>query len=192
VLALVRGLVAVAAAVAVASLTGAAEAADWSCGAQPDTSGATKAVFGHTATKAGASALARRVRRGFKFVEVEHVGCGVWQVAVAGLNTPRQQREFAEEAEQVGFPGVTFQGSADVTMPSAPGTVKAVFGTYNELAPADRMLRRVARFGFRLAAIGRYGVRSFKVLLVGVPLSATQEFAKQARSAGLPLTYEVG
>lgn len=191
VLVLIRGVVLLVAC-AIALSSGAATAADWSCGARPDPSGATKAVFGHAASKAAAAAIARRVRRAFKFVEVERIGCGFWQVYVRGLNTPRQQREFAREAEQVGFSGVSFQGNADVTQAAAPGTVKAVFGTYSAVAPADRMLRRVAGFGFRLAAIGRYGLHSFKVVLVGVPLSATQEFAQQAHSAGLPLTYDVG
>src|SRR3954451_4608019 len=178
VLAVVRRLAGIGV-VALALTAGSATAGDWGCGAPPATDGHTKAVFGHTNTKRDAQALLRRVRHDFKFAQLAQVGCADWMVYLSGLDTPRQQREFAKEASDVHFPGVSYLTSTDLTRPSAPGTVKAVFGTYRTAAAASRMLVRAAGAGFRLIGIARYGAKTFKVVVPAIPLEASQEFARE-------------
>jgi hypothetical protein len=177
---------------AIALTTGTTQPANWSCGAHPDADGHVKAVFGHTNTRAEAFAVARRVRVAFKFAAVEQAGCADWMVVVPGLDTPRQQREFSKEASDSGFPGVSFRTTTNLTLPSAPGTLKAVFGTFGTAAAASRMLQRAARAGFRLIGIGRYGLHTFKVIVGDIPLAKSQEFAHEVQSAGLSVVYELG
>jgi hypothetical protein len=188
----VRPLV-VSAVIAVAlAAAGAGAAAVPRCGAPPDTVEAVEAVFGHFATRAQALAYARKVRAAsFRFVEVRQDGCGDWQVFVAGLNTPRQQREFSAEATQSGFPGVSFEPAVDPAAPAAPGTLKAVFGEFTTIAAAERTRGRVAGAGFRQVDIARMGLRSFKVVVLGIPVKQTRAFAAQARAAGLPVTFDL-
>jgi hypothetical protein len=169
-----------------------AGAANWSCGAKPLADGHTKAVFGHTNTRRDAEALLRRVRLAFKFTEVAQVGCADWIVYLSGLDTPKQQREFALEAVDYRFPGVSYMTSSDLTEPSPPGTVKAVFGTFRTAAAASRMLSRAAAAGFRVIGLARYGPNTFKVVVTDIPLASSQAFAREARSAGLSVAYELG
>src|SRR3954454_14680843 len=135
VLAVVRRLAGIGV-VALALTAASAAAGDWRCGAPPGTDGHTKAVFGHTNTKRDAQKLLRRVRHDFKFAEVAQVGCADWMVYLSGLDTPKQQRDFAREPSDVLLPGVSSLTSTDLTRPSARGTVKAVFGTYRTAAAA--------------------------------------------------------
>jgi hypothetical protein len=179
--------------IAAVALTAApAGAADWSCGAVPFTDGHTRAVFGHTNTKQDGQALLKRVRHDFKFAELAKVGCADWMVYLSGLDTTKQQREFAKEAHDARFPGVSYLTTTDLTKPSPPGTLKAVFGTYRTAAAASRMLVRAAGAGFRLIGIARYGPNTFKVVVPGIPLGASQTFVREARSVGLRVEYELG
>jgi hypothetical protein len=188
----VRPLV-VSAVIAVAlAAAGAGAAAVPRCGAPPDTVTAVEAVFGHFGTRAQAEAYARKVRgASFRFVEVQQEGCGDWQVFVAGLNTPRQQREFAAEAAETGFPGISFETTADPAAPAAQGTVKAVFGAFTTIGAAERARGRAASAGFRQVDIARMGLRSFKVVVLGIPVKQTRAFAAQARAAGLSITFDL-
>jgi hypothetical protein len=164
--------------------------ADAAC-APPDTGGHVEAVFAYRATERQARAAARDVaRRGFRFVEVEHVDCGLWQVMLEGLDTPRQQREFAREATDAGYPGLSYDAVHGSLPRPQPGTVRAVFGRFRTVAAADARLRRVAGAGFRFVNVFRRG-DEFVVEVVGVPLAKTQEFARQARSVRLAVSFDL-
>jgi hypothetical protein len=168
-----------------------AGAADWTCGATPFTDGHTKAVFGHTNTKTAGEALLKRVHHDFIYAELVKVGCADWMVYLSGLDTSKQQREFAKEAHDARFPGVSYLTTTDLTKPSAPGTLKAVFGTYRTAAAASAMLVKAAGAGFRLIGIARYGLHTFKVVVPGIPLEESQAFAQEARNVGMSVVYEL-
>lgn len=186
-LAPLAALLLAAAALAAAS----APSADAACGAARSPRHVA-AVFGYDGTPAAAEARANAARRhGFRFVRVRQVDCGIWEVAVDGLDTPSQQAEFAREASRSGLPGVSYDTLHGPPPPSRPGTVRAVFGRFAAVAPANARLQRAAGAGFRIINLLRRG-DAYTVEVLGIPFARSREFAAQARAAGLPVSFELG
>lgn len=149
-----------------------------------------EAVFGHYAKLAPAQQLrARLVRLGFKQTVVENDGCGDYEVEQPGLNSPKQRADFVREVVgaklQVAFesPGAE---------PSIPGTFEAVFGSFPTLGQANALMLKAAAKGFRLIDIERDGPGDWEVVVYGVPLDKSEEFAQEAQTAGFKIQYEIG
>jgi len=63
-----------------------------------------EAVFGRFGTTAVAESMQRRAARsGFKNVQVESDGCGLFKVTLHGIPSLEVGREFIAEAQRVGF-----------------------------------------------------------------------------------------
>jgi hypothetical protein len=64
-----------------------------------------EAVFGRFGTIAAAESVQMRAARaGFKNLQVESDGCGLFKVALHGIPSLQVGRDFVREAKRVGFP----------------------------------------------------------------------------------------
>jgi hypothetical protein len=179
---------AVLAAALVAGVSGAASRAGAGC-RTVDKSPHWEAVFGHfTNPTSAATFRARLARTGFKGLQIEDDGCGDFELEVAGLDQPGTRNAFVKEVVGAHYQ-VSFE--APGPEPHAPGTLEAVFGNFKTIDAASEMQLRAAGRGFRYSDIEYDGPNDWEVVVYGIPTAKAAEFAKEARSAGFKITYEV-
>jgi hypothetical protein len=151
-----------------------------------------KAVFGHFSKQAPAQAMALQLRsKGFTQAQVQNWGCSDFAVTLLGLDTQRTRDEFSAEAKSAGYPGVTYQASSTETLTLPKGTWRAVFGTFPTPDAASAAQQKAAEHGFRISDVEYAGPRKWKLTVFAVPAASSREFAREARAAGLAVTFEI-
>jgi len=149
--------------------------------------GGTKAVFGQRSSATAAEALRQKAEsRGFKGLDVQEAGCGVFLVTLPGLTGAQQFAQFKAEAKTAGF---------DVTMrceaaPSNQTGNEAVFGWRRTHHEAVNLKRVVVHNGFVTALIIEDGCYHWSVVVPGITSDKmARDFAAEARSAGFKVTF---
>jgi cell division septation protein DedD len=151
-----------------------------------------KAVFGHFSQPARAAALTAELKKkGFTLAHVQNNGCGDYAVVVQGVDTQQTRDGFTAEAASAGYPGVSYQTVSTDTIPLPKGTWRAIFGTFATVDAANELERKAAERGFRMIDIEYAQPRRWRVAVAGVPAAKSQEFAREARSAGFTVTYDI-
>ena len=149
-----------------------------------------EAVFGHFATRAGASALkARAARQGFAGIKIEAEGCGDFEVEIDGADTQSQRSSFAKEALKAGYP-VTFEQTAP-PLQYRPGEVYGIFATKRTVAEANGVMTKLSRNGFLFVDLARQG-NSWLVVMPQVPVKAALPIAREAAAAGFHIQFHSG
>jgi hypothetical protein len=147
------------------------------------------ADFGQfTSVDAANSQIARAGSVGFKGLVVEQRGCRHYAVVLRGLTSLAQGRSLQREARTVGL---------DVTLEcrSLPlqGGLVAVFGRRRSQAAANRFAAAAVKKGFKGAQVVQDRCAEWAVVLYGLKTaSERQAFAREARAAGFPVTFERG
>jgi hypothetical protein len=149
-----------------------------------------EAVFGHFATRAGASALkARAGRQGFAGIKIEDDGCGDFEVEIDGADTQSQRSSFAKETFKAGYP-VTFEQTAP-PLQSRPGEVYGVFASKRNVADANAVMTKLSRSGFLFVDLARQG-NDWLVVMPQVPVKAALSIAHEAAAAGFHIQFHSG
>jgi hypothetical protein len=147
-----------------------------------------EAVFGHFATRAGAKALAKKAASvGFKGIKIENDGCGDYEVEIDGADKQADRTSFANEAQKAGFQ-VTFEQTGPPLKPP-PGETYGVFGTFRNIAAANKLSLRLAGAGFRYIDIA-YANRKWLVVMPQVPIKAALSIAAEAHKAGFHIAFQ--
>jgi hypothetical protein len=147
------------------------------------------ADFGQfTSVDAANSEIARAGSAGFKGLVVEQRGCNHYAVVLRGLTSVAQGRSLQREGRGVGF-HVTLECRS---LP-LQGVVVAVFGRRPTQAAANRFAAAAVKKGFKGAQVVQDRCADWAVVLYGLKTaSERQAFAREARAAGFPVTFERG
>lgn len=147
-----------------------------------------RAVFGHFATLAEAKALAARARAfSFKGIVIDNNGCGDFEVLINGADNTADRSSFALEAQKAGFP-ITFDQLAP-PLQRKPGYTYGVFGTFRNIADANKLAGKLASFNFHYVEIAYVNGR-WQVVMPAVPLKAALSIAAEANKAGFHVAFQ--
>jgi hypothetical protein len=168
---------------------GSTSAASRGC-ALPETRAHDEAVFGHFATRAGATRFAKHPKELlFQGIKIENEGCGDFEVEIDGADTQKDRGSFALEAAKSGFQ-VTFEQRAD-PLAYQPGEVYGVFAKKTTLASANALAWKLAAANFRYIDIVRVGARWW-IVMPQVPVKSALSIAHEAASAGFHIAFQPG
>lgn len=147
------------------------------------------ADFGQfTSADAADSQIARAGSLGFKGLVVEQRGCNRYAVVLHGLTSIAQGRSLQDEARSVGLK-VTLECRS---LPLQGGLV-AVFAHRRTRAAANRFAAAAVKKGFKGVQVVQDRCADWAVVLYGLrTASERQAFAREARAAGFPVTFEQG
>ena len=147
------------------------------------------ADFGHFTSVAAANRVIDRAdSAGFKGLSVEQRSCTDFAVVLRGLTSMRQARSFQREADGAGF-----KVTLDCRSAPLQGSLVAVFGHRRTAVAANRLSRAAEHAGFKGLQVVQDRCTDWEVVLYGLTTAATRrEFAREARAAGFPVTFEQG
>jgi len=147
------------------------------------------ADFGHRSTSDEAQQLATQAETvGFKGVVVQRRACDDYAVVLPGLKTVAQGRELEREARSVGL-----KVSVDCRSHPVQGGMAAVFGHRRTRSAALALRREAESAGFQNLQVQQDQCDDGEVDLYGLQTpEQRKDFAKEAASVGLHVTFEPG
>jgi hypothetical protein len=147
------------------------------------------ADFGHFTSVAAANKLINRAdSAGFKGLAVEARSCNDFAVVLRGLTSMSQARSFQQEARGAGF-----HVTLDCRSAPPKGELVAAFGHRRSRIAANRLARAAEHGGFKGLQVVQDRCDDWEVVLYGLETAAARRaFAREARAAGFPVTFEQG
>ena len=125
---------------------------------------------------------------GFQGLEVQQRGCHDFVVVLRGLKSVRQGKGLQREAHSVGL-----RVTLDCRSGPMQSGLAAVFGHRRTRRAARRLAGVAKRGGFQGLRVVQDRCDDWEVVLYGLKTAQQRrEFAREARSVGLHVTFEPG